>query len=476
MRMRPPFPLSAGLLAGLSLLAGCTAIGPDYHRPPVQDMPAQWKDGSGWQNAVPADGEPKQAWWRVYGDATLDRLEADCLAQNASLQQALAKWQQAQAQAGIHESATLPTVGANLGASRTRISADRPLSSYGSTQGETVQNDVRPLLTVSYELDWLGQVRRDVESARASAEQSRADAENVRLLLTAQLAASYFQLRELDEEIQQISASIALQRQVVRLTQLRYQGGIASSSDTATQEAGLQAAGAQLSLLNNQRLQQEDLLATLSGKPAADFHLAPGALPPSTPEVPAGLPAELLQRRPDIASAERAMAAANAQIGVAEAGWFPQLTLTPTYAGYESTTFSSLVSAQAMVWSLGLQASQVLFDDGRTRGAVESARAGYAATAANYRQTVLQAIEETQDALGALQGLRQATRQQASAVASLGKVYAISRIRYQEGLDNALTLAINQQNLLGAERLQTQLRGNQFVASVSLLKALGGRW
>jgi NodT family efflux transporter outer membrane factor (OMF) lipoprotein len=466
--------MAALLLAGL--LGGCSAIGPDYQRPALTDMPVNWKGAGTWQRAAPADAVPKLDWWRFYGDATLDRLEADCLAKNASLQVALAHLQAAQAQAGIQEAATLPSVGVGALATRTRTSANRPLSAYASQQYETVQNDIKPALVVNYEFDWLGQVRREVESARASAEQSRADAENVRLLLTAQLATAYFQLRELDEESSLVRSALALQQKVLQLTRLRHQGGIASASDEATQQAGLQADTAQLRLLANQRLQQEDLIATLSGTPAADFHLDAGNLPARLPAIPAGLPSDLLQRRPDIASAERAMAAANAQIGVAQAAWYPQLALEPTYAGYESNTLSSLVSAPAMIWSFGLQAGQMLFDNGKTRSAVESAKADYAATVATYRQTVLQGIQETQDALGTLQGLTQAEAEQAGAVASQGKVYAVSRIRYQDGLDNALTLAINQQNLLSAERLQTQLRGNQFVWSVSLFKALGGGW
>jgi len=470
-------PLIASLMAGLGLLlSGCSAIGPDYQRPSMTDIPGQWKNQNDWSTAQPADQQAKQAWWQLFGDATLNRLEADCLANNPSLKLALAHWQQAQAQAGIHAAASLPTVAAGASASRTRISADRPLSSYTSPNSSTIQNNLQPMLSVSYEFDWLGRVRRDVESARASAEQSQADSENVRLLLTAQLASAYFQLRELDEEASLLQQSIGLQQKVLRLTRIRHQEGLDSASDQATQEASLQAAQAQLSLLDNQRHQQQDLLATLSGQPAAAFTLEPGRLPASLPAIPLAQPAQLLQRRPDIASAERAMAAANAQIGVAKAAWFPLLTLTPSYAGYQSNSLSNLISAPAMIWSLGLQASQTLFDNGKTRAGVDYAEAGYLAATASYRQTVLQAIQEGQDALFTLQGLNQANTQQSQAVISQHKAYDISLLRYQEGLDNALTLAINQQNLLAAQRLQSQIRGNQFVWSINLLKALGGGW
>ncbi|PXX41327.1 efflux transporter outer membrane subunit [Aquitalea magnusonii] len=475
--MHAPSPLTAGLLTSLSLLlAACSAIGPDYQRPAQPDLPTQWKDQGTWQAARPADQLPKQAWWQQFGDATLNRLEQDCIAHNATLAQALARLQQAQAQAGLHAAATLPSVGVGMSASRSRISADRPLSNYNSPNSSTIQNDYKPTLSVSYEFDWLGRVRRDVESASASAEQSRADSENVRLLLTAQLASAYFQLRQLDEESTLLRQSISLQEKVLQLTRVRHQEGLDNASALATQQAALQAAQAQLSLLGNQRRQQEDLLATLSGQPAAAFSLSQGSLPAQLPAIGGGLPAQLLERRPDIAAAERAMAAANAQIGVAKAAWFPQLNLNPGYVGYESNRLGNLVSAPALIWSLGLQASQMLFDNGKTQAAVRYAEAGYQATTASYRQTVLQAIQESQDALSTLHGLSEANASQQQAVDSQRKAYELSLLRYREGLDNALTLAINQQNLLAAQRLQSQLRGSQFVWSVSLLKALGGDW
>lgn len=467
------------LLAGTMLLAtlsACSAIGPDYQRPAMADLPANWQGSGSWQSAQPADQQDKQSWWLQFGDATLNRLEADCIASNATLKLALARLQQAEAQADIHAAASLPSVSAGASISRTRISAERPLTNYQSTNSSTIQTDYKPTLNVSYEFDWLGRVRRDVESARATAAQSQADSENVRLLLTAQLASAYFQLRQLDEEISLLQQSLGLQQKVLQLTEVRHREGLDGASALATQQASLQAAQAQLSLLGNQRQQQQDLLATLSGHPASSFRLDSATLPATTPQIPAGVPADLLQRRPDIAAAERAMAAANAQIGVAKAAWFPQLTLSPSYIGYESAQLAQLVSAPALVWSLGLQAGQTLFDNGKTRAGVNYAEAGYQAAAASYRQTVLQAMQETQDALTTLQGIDQAGQQQAAAVNSQQRAYDISLLRYREGLDNALTLAINQQSLLAARRLQSQLRGNQFVWRVNLLKALGGGW
>ncbi len=242
------------------------------------------------------------------------------------------------------------------------------------------------------------------------------------------------------------------------------------------QRALVESNKAQLELLENQRKQAEDLLGTLTGVPAASFSLSVGSLPARPPAIPAGLPASLLERRPDIASAERAMAAANAQIGVARAAYFPSLSLSPVFGGYESNGLSNLISAPSLIWSVGVQAGQTLFDGGRTRAGVDFAQAGYVAAIADYRQAVLVAVQEAQDALGTLHGLEAAGQKQDEAVRDQNKAYEITLLRYKEGLDNALTLATVQQNQLAALRTQSQIRGNQFVSTVTLLKAIGGGW
>ncbi|AUH49704.1 RND transporter [Chromobacterium sp. ATCC 53434] len=455
-------------------LSGC-AVGPDYQRP-ASELPAQWKSDAGWLPAAPADAQPKREWWRQFGDADLNRLEADALARSPTLQLALARLDQAQAQSRVHGAAALPAVSVGAAAARSRLSADRPQSAYGTAGSSTVQSDLKPMLSVSYEIDWLGRVRRDIESARAGAEQAAADRANVELLLTAQLAGAYLQLRQQDEEIRLLDDMLAAQQRVLELTRIRHQAGLASAGDEAQQAAAVAASRAQRELLLNQRRAGEDLLATLSGAPAAAFRLAPGKLPDALPAVPAGAPSALLQRRPDIASAERAMAAANAQIGVAKAAYFPQLTLAPTYLGSESTGLANLFSTPALIWGIGLQATQTLFDNGKTAAGVAYAEAGYRAALASYRQSVLQAVQEAQDALGALHGLEQARRLQDEAVRHQDRAYAISQLRYREGLDSALTLAAARQSQLAAQRALVQLRGGQQTASVGLLKALGGGW
>ncbi|MGA8147939.1 MAG: efflux transporter outer membrane subunit [Gallionellaceae bacterium] len=465
------------LVAGLLLVcAACAPIGPDYIRPKITDMPANWKTEPGWQAASPADGIPKKAWWKAFGDNQLDELESNCLKDNPNLKVAVARLDQALAQSNAHAASLSPTVALDANASRSRISANRPLASYGIPNSSTVQNDIQPSLTVSYEFDWLGRIRRDIESARASAEQADADRENVRLVLTAQVASAYFQQRQLDEEIGFVFESIELQEKVLGLIRIRREFGAAAESDVVLQSALVESSKAQLELLKNQRKQTEDALATLTGVPAASFKLGVGSLPAKPPDIPVGLPANLLERRPDIASAERAMAAANAQIGVAKAAFFPSLILSPMLGGYESNSLASLISVPSLVWSVGVQSTQTLFDGGRIRAGVDFAQAGYVAALANYRQAVLVAIQEAQDALGNLHGLESARQKQDEAVRNQNKAYEITLLRYKEGLDSALTLATVQQNQLSALRVQSQIRGSQFISVVSLLKALGGGW
>ena len=465
------------LLLGVALLAAaCSSVGLDYKRPDITDVPSGWKTDSDWQPATPADASPKKEWWKAFGDKQLDELEANCLKDNLSLKVAVVRLDQALAQSNAHGAATMPTVALNASATRSQTSANRPLGNYSVPNSSTVQNDFKPNVSVSYEVDWLGRVRRDVESARASAEQAAADNENVRLILTAQVASAYFQLRQRDEEISFVSGSVASQEKVLELTKVRHEYGVSAENDVVFQSALVKSSKVQLQLLINQRKQTEDLLATLTGVPAPNFNLSSGTLPSKTPVIPLGVPAKLLERRPDIASAERAMAAANAQIGVAKAAYFPSLSLTPTFGGYESNGLSNLFSAPSLVWSVGVQATQTLFDGGRNRAGVNFAQAGYVAALALYRQSVLVAIQEAQDALSNLQGLEVARKQQDEAVRNQNRAYELTLLRYKEGVDNALTLATVQQNQLSALRVQSQLRGGQFLSAVSLLKALGGGW
>ena len=474
--------MKSGLALCLIAVAcvGCSPIGPDYERP-VVDFPENWKALPGanpalWKPAEPADGAPKTQWWKAFGDPILDQLIETCLSNNNTLQASLARLDQAIAQSEARGAALLPSVSIGATGARTETSANRPGTNYSTVNQSTTQNNFRPVAVMTYEIDWLGKVRREVEASRSTAEQAAADTENVKLLLTAQLANSYFLLRQYDEEIRVLTGITQIQDKLLALIKKRYDMGAAGRTELSQQTALTQSSGAQLELLKSQRNIQENLLATLTGTPASAFSLPPGKLPATLPAFPVGLPSTLLERRPDVSAAERAMAAANAQIGVAKAAFFPTLTLAPAFIGGESSILSTIFNAPSLIWSIGLTATQTLFDGGRISANYRFAQAGYRVTLANYRQSVMVAIQETQDAMSTLQQLDLARAKQDEAVNNLNRAYQISAIRYREGLDTAQTLALIQQNQLTAQRIKWQMHGGQFIASVALVKALGGGW
>lgn len=460
--------------------AGCSPIGPDYERPNI-DLPDNWKslpsaNPTLWKPAEPADEAPKNKWWTAFGDEKLNELVAKTLESNNTLQASIARLDQAIAQSEARGAALLPTITAGATGSRTMTSANRPGTTYDSVNYQTVQNEYRPVAIMTYEIDWLGKVRRDVEAARNTAEQARADTENVKLLLSAQVASSYFLLRQYDEEIRVLSIVVSLQEKLRGLVEKRYNEGAAGRTELSQQRALAETTGAQLEILKTQRNVQENLLATLTGTPAASFHIPSGRLPTHLPAFPVSLPSSLLERRPDVAAAERAMAAANAQIGVAKAAFFPSLLVAPAFFGTDSTNFATLFNAPSLIWAIGLTATQTVFDGGRVSANYRFAKAGYAGTVANYKQSVLVAIQETQDAMSNLQQYDRARIKQDEGVKNYNRAYQISLIRYQEGLDNAQTLTLIQQNQLTALRIKWQLHGAQFLANVALIKALGGDW
>jgi NodT family efflux transporter outer membrane factor (OMF) lipoprotein len=449
--------------------AGCSPIGPDYVRPEL-NVPTDWKtlpgaNASLWKIAQPADGQPKDKWWTRFEDKTLSELIERCLENNNTLQASLARLDQAIAQSEARSAALFPTISVSGTGSRTLTSANRPTATYDSVNIQTVQNDFRPVALMTYEIDWLGKVRRDVEASRNTADQAAADTENVRLLLTAQVATSYILLRQYDEEIRVLTMIVGLQEKLLGLIQKRYDLGAAGQTELSQQKALVQSSGAQLEILNNLRNLQENLLATLTATPAASFKLPAGRLPQTLPAFPVSVPSNLLERRPDVAAAERAMAA-----------FFPSLLVAPGFIGGDSTNISTLLNLPSLLWSIGLTATQTIFDSGRTSANYRFAQAGYAATLANYRQVVLVAIQETQDAMSGIQQFSRARLKQDEAVTNLNRALRVSAVRYREGLDTAQTLALLQQNQLTAERVKWQMHGNQFLANIALVKALGGGW
>ncbi len=443
-------------------------------------MPPAWQPDAPWHEAVPDDGALKGDWWRLFQDDTLNPLVERALGGNQDLRVAAARLDQARDQVTVARSDFFPAVNLTASASRGKTSANAPLSSYSSQNHSTVQNDFELGPTVSYEADLFGRVRREVEGARASAQQAQADFENTRLILTAQLATDYFALRELDAEIAVVRDSLQLQRDALVIIASRHDLGFATGLDLAQQQALVDASATQVELLDNQRAQFEHAIATLVGTPAPGFAIPPALSTAAIPAIPVGLPSDLLQRRPDVASAERAMAAANARIGVARAAFYPSITLNSTFggpnAGWESNTLATLFDAPSRLWSLGLSATQTLFDAGKTRANVRIANADYAAAVATYRQTVLTAMEEVENGITGLATLGRAITQADASVKSAREAFDIATARYRGGVDTYLEMITAQQALLTNQRQAVQVQGQQFATAVFLVKALGGGW
>jgi NodT family efflux transporter outer membrane factor (OMF) lipoprotein len=461
------------LLAMAAAVAGC-AVGPDYKRPDVS-LPASWQGDTTFHQGKPDDGALKGDWWTMFHDEQLNTLEQQSLQQNQSLQLATTRLEQARAQLTIAQAAQLPQANLQTGAARNKTSADRPLAEYGVPNESVVQNNFQVGVGVNYEADLFGQVRRSVESAKASSEQASADFENTRLVLMAELASDYFNLRELDAEIDVVKKAIGLQLRALEFITARHDNGLASGLDLAQQQALLDSNKTQLELLQNQRVQYEHAIAMMIGVPAPNYKLPAQIVTMNPPAVPAGLPSDVLQRRPDVASAERAMAAANANIGVAKSAFFPTVLLQPSI-GWDSNKMSTLLSAPSLLWSLGASATQTLFDAGKTSATVKIAEAGYTGTVASYRQSVLVAMQEVSNGIDGLTLLDRANHQAIASVNSSQRVLDLANDRYEGGLDTYLDVITAQQTLLTNQRQMVQIEGQQMLTSVYLLKALGGGW
>ncbi|SFP58752.1 efflux transporter outer membrane subunit [Variovorax sp. 770b2] len=468
MRLRVIAAAIAALLA-----AGC-AVGPDY-KAPETPLPVSWTLEAPWRQATPNDVADKGPWWKRFNDAQLDALQDRALAGSPTLVIANARLAQARANLDANAASRFPQLGLGARASRLKISANRPLTNYATSNASTVQNDFALSLNASYELDLAGRVQRTVEGATASAEQSAADLANTRLVLTADVANNYFNLRSTDIELDVLSRSIGLQRRALELVTARHDLGAISGLDVAQQQALLETTLTQVDVLRKQRAQYEHALATLTGTPAPSFALPADLREIRPPAVPLGVPSEILQRRPDVASAERSMAAANAQIGVATAAFYPSFIISPT-VGVDSRLIESLFNGPSLLWSVGVSATQVLFDGGRVRANVDFAKAGYDATVGNYRRTVLTAMQEVEDGITGLSALDSAATQAQAAVAAARRVLDMATSRYEGGASTYLDVITAQQSLLTVERQAAQLQGQRLLTAVFLVKALGGDW
>ena len=459
--------------AGASLLAACT-VGPDYRRPPV-DMPVSWKVDAPWRVGTPNDAAPKGPWWERFDDPQLTALAEQALAANQTLAAASARLVQARASLESATAGLYPQVGVAGRAARFRISANRPLTRYDVPNFATVQSDYLLTLVATYEPDLFGRIQRTVEGARASAEQSAADLENTKLVVTADLATAYFSLRTTDIELDVLARSIALQRRALEYLTTRHNLGAASGLDVAQQQALIDITLTQVDVLRKTRAQFEHALATLTGAPAPSFALAADLRRTAPPPIPLGVPSDVLERRPDVAGAERAMAAANAQIGVATAAFYPSFLIAPYY-GFESTSTATLFNTPSLIWSLGVSVLQPLFTAGRLQANVDFTKGGYDVTLANYRRTVLTAMQEVEDGISGTSTLDSAYRQAEVAVESTRRVLDLANARYDGGIATYLDVITAQQALLNAERQAAQLHGQRLLIAVFLVKALGGDW
>ena len=470
--MKRLIPVATTVLAA-AILAGC-AVGPEYKKPELA-LPANWQTLPDFKQAEPGDGQLKGNWWEMFADLQLNQLEQQALAHSPTLTVAGEHLKQARLQASIAGAAQLPALDLVAGESRFKTAADRPLASYSTPNVSTVQNNPQLGLAVSYEADLFGRVRRVLESSQAAADQAAADFENARLVLTADLATSYFNVRELDTEIEILQKSVQLQGKALTFIQVRHDLDYATGLDLAQQQALLESNQTQLALLQNQRAALQNAIATLTGTAAPEFRLTAAPIKIAVPAMPSVLPSELLQRRPDVASAERAMAVANANIGVAKAAYYPALMLQGG-AGWDSNQWSNLLSAPSVLWSLGASMTEHLFDAGKTTANVNIAESAYVAAAANYRQSVLVAMQEVQTGMNSMVILNRANERAQAATHSSDRALDIATVRYTGGLDIYLNVITAQQTLLANQRQAAQIQGQQLTNAVYLVKALGGGW
>ncbi len=450
----------------VALLGGC-AIGPNYQRPTL-DVGAAYKENADWKPAEPRDEIPRGKWWLAFADADLNALMEQVEVSNQSLKVAEARYRQATASVQSARTSFFPSLSATTGATKSRAA-----SRGGATPDTTTSYNAG--LNASWEIDVWGRVRRQVEASGASAEASRADLESVRLSLQSELAINYFQLRVTDEQKQLLADTVDAYKKSLELTNNRYNVGVAAKGDVVQAQAQLRSTEAQALDLGVTRAQLEHAIATLIGKPPAAFSLAPKPFTLKMPHVPVGVPSALLERRPDIAAAERRAAAANAQIGVAIGAYFPSLSLSGN-VGQTSSTWSKLLSASNRAWSLGPDLALTLLDFGKRGAATDSAVAAYDQAAATYRQTVLDGLQEVEDNLAALRILEEEAVIQADAVKLARESVLLTTNQYKAGTVSYLNVVTVQASQLSNERTAVSLLGRRLSAAVGLIRALGGGW
>ena len=481
---RRGFMVLGGLVPSLllALLAGC-AVGPNYHRPDAlgsTPMPAAFGDAAipnagNWKSAEPSAHLPRGDWWEIYGDAEQSRLEALAATNNQQIAVALANLEQASAAAKVARADFFPQINGAPSATRQRTSANTSPTSAAAGRSRTF-NTFNVSANASWELDLWGRIRREVEGARARFTASADDLESAKLSVQAEVAIDYFTLHALHAQSDLLTQTAVAYRHALELTQNRHQAGIASELDVAQAETQLNSAKAQIPAVNLQLAQLRHALAVLCGQAATTFALTPHtAASRNLPEIPVSVPSEWLESRPDISAAERNMAAANADIGVAKAAFYPRVLLDGS-GGFESINASDLFNWPSHLWAVGPTLQLPIFTGGRNRAQLASARAAYDGAVATYRQTVLTAFQEVEDQLAAQSLLAQQLKAENEALASARRTLDISNNRYKAGVEQYLDVITAQTAALAHEQSVIQLNGQRLAASVSLIKSLGAGW
>jgi NodT family efflux transporter outer membrane factor (OMF) lipoprotein len=467
--------------AAVLFISGCT-VGPNYQRPAAlapgapalptafKELPPPNPPNGTWKQAQPSDANLKGKWWEIYNDHRLDDLEEKVAVSNQTLKAATEQYFQAREQVRVARSSYYPTLSAGPAISRQRTTDNSPSATKGLTY-----NTFSVVGQVLWEPDLWGQVRRTVEQARANAQASAADLANVELSLRSELALDYFELRGLDTQKQLLDTTVASDYDYLQLTQLRFKGGIATEVDVAQAETQYESVKAQSIDVGVARAQFEHAIATLIGVSASTFSLPPMPLTLTLPAIPAGVPSQLLERRPDIAGAERRTDAANAQIGIAISAYYPNVTLNGS-GGFASQNAGTWIQGPSALWALGGSAIETLFDAGRRHAVTAQARDAYEAQTANYRESVLNAFQEVEDNLAALRILNDEAATQTAAVNAAERSLTISTNRYKGGVTTYLEVLTAQTTQLTNQRTQADITTRQFAASVQLIKALGGGW
>ncbi len=460
------------LTGSLLLLSGCM-VGPKYVQPTAPPPPPAFKETpSNWTQANPQDQLPKGKWWEIYGDQQLSSLEEKIAVSNQTLKVSYEQYMSARDVVRQARSQLFPTLAVQSSGSRTQLSNNRPTFTTitpGQYSDTVLQGEV------SYEPDLWGQVRRTIESTRENAQASAGDLANVSLSLQSELAVDYFSLRGLDLQKQLLDATVIDFEKALQLTEARYHGGVASDVDVAQAQTQLETTQAQDIEVGVARAQFEHAIAVLTGQTASTFSISPSPLTAPPPQIPLGLPSELLERRPDIAAAERRVASANAQIGIAISAYYPQVSLSAA-GGVESGAIGTLLQGPSALWSVGGSAIETVIDGGRRRAVTQQARDLHEATVASYRENVLEAFQQVEDNLAALRLLEQELATQQVAVASARRSVNLSTARYKRGITTYLEVLTAQSIALSNERTAADLMTRRMTASVQLIKALGGGW